>query len=453
MMETTSLEMLAFNLKLLGRKSRKRLLISAGKLEDKKRMLPASAASWTLERRSLRHAGHLSVLRRARRREHRDPQDHRQPLAQHSDFPEGQSLRSRHQRPDRRRGLRRGLGRQAHPQARPSRTASRSSPIAMWRSRRSSRSSSTPSAALTATSSPTTPSPGTCALHFLEAVERLGGVANHHAHFDKAYLITPENLRLSQVDMQKKWELYRYLKENYTHDDLVERISRGVETMIEQGVDLLPDDGGCRQHGRAAARDRRHRGQEALCRPHPLRGWRAAAAGRARPRLLRAICRGLRDGRLLRRPAVARSARAPRSISTSSFELAKKLGKPVDVHVDQENNPLENETELLAAKTIEHGMQGRVFGVHAISVGAKEEREQDRIIEKVARSGHGHHHLPLGRAQHEATADDRARCTTPSRPFAKLRAGGRALLSRRRQCRTISSCRWSMATSGPNAGC
>ena len=49
-------------------------------------------------------------------------------------------------------------------------------------------------------------------LHFLQAVERMGGLANHHAHFDKAYLITTENLRLSQVDMQKKWDLYKYLK-------------------------------------------------------------------------------------------------------------------------------------------------------------------------------------------------------------------------------------------------
>ena len=33
-------------------------------------------------------------------------------------------------------------------------------------------------------------------LHFMEAVERLGGIANHHAHFDKAYLINMDNLRL-----------------------------------------------------------------------------------------------------------------------------------------------------------------------------------------------------------------------------------------------------------------
>ena len=38
------------------------------------------------------------------------------------------------------------------------------------------------------------------------------------------------------------------------------------------------------------------------------------------------------------------------------LELAKKLGKPVDVHIDQENNPLEDETELLAEKTIEQAV-------------------------------------------------------------------------------------------------
>merc|ERR1712054_47613 len=62
------------------------------------------------------------------------------------------------------------------------------------------------------------------------------------------------------------------------------------------------------------------------------------------------------------------------------MQTAKELGKMVEVHVDQENNPFQNETELLARKTIEHGMQGRVYGIHSISVSAKEESEQDRII-------------------------------------------------------------------------
>merc|ERR1711907_805450 len=62
------------------------------------------------------------------------------------------------------------------------------------------------------------------------------------------------------------------------------------------------------------------------------------------------------------------------------MQTVKAMNKNVEVHVDQENNPLQNETELLCRKTIEHGMQGRVYGIHSISVSAKEESEQDRII-------------------------------------------------------------------------
>jgi cytosine/adenosine deaminase-related metal-dependent hydrolase len=65
------------------------------------------------------------------------------------------------------------------------------------------------------------------------------------------------------------------------------------------------------------------------------------------------------------------------------MEIAKRYDKPIDVHVDQENNPRENETELLAEKTIDHGLEGRVYGVHAVSLAAKTPQEQDRIIARL----------------------------------------------------------------------
>jgi cytosine/adenosine deaminase-related metal-dependent hydrolase len=67
--------------------------------------------------------------------------------------------------------------------------------------------------------------------------------------------------------------------------------------------------------------------------------------------------------------------------------LARELNKPIDAHVDQENNPDENETELLALKTIEYGLEGRVRAVHAISVAAKSQREQAAIMSKMKASG------------------------------------------------------------------
>ena len=122
-------------------------------------------------------------------------------------------------------------------------------------------------------------------------------------------------------------------------------------------------------------------------------------------------------------PLPSRDRPTPEKHLDVVLDLAKRLNKPVDVHVDQENNPLENETELLARKTIEHGMQGRVFGVHAISLSAKEEREQDRIIELVKEADMGiiicpsaalsMKQLPMTAPLHNSIA-----------PYAKLRAAG-----------------------------
>ncbi len=259
-------------------------------------------------------------------------------------------------------------------------------------------------------------------LHFLDAVEKLGGFANHHAHFDKAYLITLDNLRLSQVDMQKKWELYRYLKENYTHEDLVERIGRGVEAMIEQGatycrtmvdadstVGMLPVIAALEVKQRYADRIKFEVGVQ------PLQGVLDPSSfdQYARACEIADYCGGL----------PSRDRPQPEKHLDVVLSLAKKLGKPVDVHVDQENNPLENETELLAQKTIEHGMQGRVFGVHAISLASKDEREQDRIIEKIREADIGIIICPSA-ALSMKQLELRAPLHNSIAPFVKLRQAG-----------------------------
>jgi cytosine/adenosine deaminase-related metal-dependent hydrolase len=61
--------------------------------------------------------------------------------------------------------------------------------------------------------------------------------------------------------------------------------------------------------------------------------------------------------------------------------IAKDLGIDMDIHVDQENNPDEHDSELLIRKVAEHGLQGRVTAIHAISVGAQPPAAQDRIAD------------------------------------------------------------------------
>lgn len=188
--------------------------------------------------------------------------------------------------------------------------------------------------------------------------------------------------------MQKKWYLYRYLKENYTFDDLYARMSRCVDNLLAQGcsytrtmvdadsiVKMLCMDVALEVKKAYADRIQIDIGVQ------PLEGVVNPDARK----FVQAACeRADFVGGL-----PSRDRPQPEKHLDIILSLAKSLNKPVDVHVDQENNPDESETELLALKTIEFGLEGRVFGVHAISLAAKHPVEQDRIINVVKDAGLG----------------------------------------------------------------
>jgi cytosine/creatinine deaminase len=65
------------------------------------------------------------------------------------------------------------------------------------------------------------------------------------------------------------------------------------------------------------------------------------------------------------------------------LDTAKRMGKLVHIHVDQNNTPAETEMERLAEKTIEHGMQGNVVAVHGISVAAHPIEYREDVYSKI----------------------------------------------------------------------
>jgi hypothetical protein len=218
---------------------------------------------------------------------------------------------------------------------------------------------------------------------FFQRVADKGGFACYHAHFDKAYLVSTNNLKLSQVDMRKKWDLYKYLKENYTEDDLLERISRGLEKMVSQGVthcrSFIDADATVGLLPIQAALKARERFADRIQVEYAIQPLEGVLSSEARANFERACALADVVGGL-----PSRDRPLPEKHLDYVLSLAKELGKPVDIHVDQENNPDEDETELVALKTVEHGMEGRVRAVHAISLAAKPRSEQDRIL-KIAR--------------------------------------------------------------------
>jgi cytosine deaminase len=387
MTQASSIEMLAFNLKLLGSKSRKKLLVSAGRPADKARMLPIISRIVALEIDLFATPGtHLFLKEHGIESvEIHKITDARSPnilsflrankfdlvinvLTGDQDYDESSDAKL-----IRKLSIENGI-----PLFTDCDVAIAQLEQVLLASERG-----TYKYKLADQSEP-----WNIKLQFLEFVERKGGIANHHAHFDKAYLINAENLRLSQVDMEKKWELYKSLKESYTLEGLIERMSRGLQTMIQQGVTycrtMVDADSTVGLLPIRAANEVRARFVNQIhfeVGIQPLQGVldEASYEQYVEACTLADFCGGLpsRD-----RPQEEKHL-------DLILGLAKRLGKCVDVHVDQENNPDQTETELLALKTIEHGMQGRVFGVHAISLAAKEEREQDRIIEKIVEADLG----------------------------------------------------------------
>lgn len=385
MRQPISLELLAFNLKLLGQQSSKRILISAGKQVDKERMLPAIQRLASLNVELFATPGTFRFLagQQVITTEIHKINDAREPnirsflqqnrfdlvinvLTGDNDYDESSDAKL-----IRSLAIENGIPLITDVDV----AITTIDQILLDRERGRYRYNiADPS------------QPWNLQLHFLDRVRQGGGFANHHAHFDKAYLISMDNLRLSQVDMQKKWDLYRFLKENYTLGDLTERISRGLDKMIAQGVTycrtmvdadstvkLLPIQAA--MEVKAKYRDRIHfevgvQPLQGVLDPQSYRYYEQACE-------LADFVGGL----------PSRDRPQPEKHLDVIFRLAKQLNKRVDVHIDQENNPQEDETELLARKTIEHGLEGRVFGIHAISLAAKSEREQDRIIKLLVDAG------------------------------------------------------------------
>lgn len=221
--------------------------------------------------------------------------------------------------------------------------------------------------------------------YFATLVHERGGYVDNHGHYDKAYLITPETLALGEIDMQEKWRLYRRLKESYTPEDLVERISRCVEFRLSQGVTLMRTmvdaDTIVKMKCIEAALEvkRRYAGKVTLeIGIQPLEG---VLDPDARKWVTKACELADFIGGLPSRDN-------PRLESHLDVILGmgKEMGKRVDVHVDQKGVPWENETRLLALKTVEHGMEGQVSAVHSI-ISRKPLYEQREIAKMTTGAG------------------------------------------------------------------
>jgi len=221
---------------------------------------------------------------------------------------------------------------------------------------------------------------------FLTAVQERGGWVNTHAHFDKAFYITKDGLAQSMVDMEVKWNMSDGMKRAATSEQIEERIRMALNLLVAQGckltctfVDAYDAVGHKAIDAALKVKAEYHDRITMLIATQPLNG------------LINAAARDLYEAITVKADIVGGLPSKDRPRDDESldtlFAIAKNLNKPLHVHIDQENNPNEKDTEKLVAATVKHGYEGRVVAVHAVSTAAQPKEHRVELYKKMAAAG------------------------------------------------------------------
>ncbi len=202
-------------------------------------------------------------------------------------------------------------------------------------------------------------------------IERNGGFVNAHAHFDRAYTAQTSDFEQDNVNAHlfEKWELVNKFKSSASEERYYNHISEAIYNQIKMGVtaglsfidcDPVSEDRALKAALRAKEDWKDQFKLKIAC--QTLKG-----VLKYEPRRWFLKYAHLFDiiGGLPKKDIGREEDHLDTLLST-----AKSNNQLVHVHVDQMNSQDERETELLARKTIEHGMEGRVTAIHSISLAA-----------------------------------------------------------------------------------
>ena len=105
----------------------------------------------------------------------------------------------------------------------------------------------------------------------------------------------------------------------------------------------------------------------------------------------------------------------------SAFRLAEEFGRPIDLHIDENEDPTSRCLESVAEYTLASGLGARVSADHCCSLAYMDAADRARIIGKVARSGMNIVSLPAVNLLLQGKGEPSARGVVPIR--ALLAAG------------------------------
>ncbi len=201
----------------------------------------------------------------------------------------------------------------------------------------------------------------------LQKIKENGGWVNSHAHIDRAYTVTEDNFHLIDASIAEKWRLNDDIKRRSSVDDIYDRMAKAVEWMISQGAYALGTfidvDEVIKDKSIKAAIRIREKYKSDIKIKYLNQVHNGVLSKESRDWFLR----GAEFADIIGGLPSADPSKEPEHLDFL-MQTAKEKKKMLHVHVDQLHMQKEKETELLARKTIEHGMQGRVVGIHGSSI-------------------------------------------------------------------------------------
>ena len=211
------------------------------------------------------------------------------------------------------------------------------------------------------------------------------GFVNAHAHLDRAYTVTPEMMQLTKEHLHEKWRLVDKIKRERSVEDYAAGIELALDLQKYYGVshvcsfiDIDEVAGERALDGALLARERTEHIRLLLA-CQTLKG----VLNKSNFEYLESR---VHDFDILGSLPGADKGREAEHLDVM-MELAVDFGKMLHVHVDQLNNAGEKETELLCRKTMEHGLEGRVVAVHAISLAAHPKAYRQEVYKMAQDAG------------------------------------------------------------------
>jgi cytosine deaminase len=216
----------------------------------------------------------------------------------------------------------------------------------------------------------------------LEKIHNYGGWVNTHSHLDRAYTLTPHNFHLANADIKEKWFLVDSIKAESTVSQIYDRMAYALEHMLKQGVQAV----GSFIDVDEIIGDKSIRAAQMIKEKYKsdikIRFINQTLKGVIDPNARKWFELGAEFVDIIG-GLPAKDLGHENEHLDILMETAKRLNKPVHVHVDQFNTAREKETEQLIDKAIEHGMHGRITAIHSISLSAQPSVYRQELYKKM----------------------------------------------------------------------